>query len=344
MKRLSRANKRIVALVIWLIGVITFLAFFYYSINWSREDAEDRLISEAGRTAAQLAALLSVPGWNMDQGAARAVISGAMEDDHIYAVRVKTLTGEVEGQRRNYLWEPVAWDDEITENSVQGMNPVKNGGEIIGQVDVWLSSRLNREEDSLLIKREIFRFSCFFVLWTLALILVLWQWGELRRLGAFLFNPDKDAGQNRHGNPEKFLKSLKIQNGDEKSDSPTLPDSPVSAEKGLQYQQKHPDSFRVTAGMFRQTFARGPALISRLYADGEIAGLCHLGRMIEQAAPCIGAMDLAQAASRMQKSLNDPECEARAIPVEECARQLEEVLTALCGNGQWRSRPVQPRS
>lgn len=343
MKRISRTKKRIVAFGIWLLGVLIFLAFSYYSIAWFREDAEDRLISEAGRTAAQLAALLSVPGWNMDEGAARAVVSGAMEDDHIYAVRIKSLDGKVEGQRRNYLWEPIKWDDEITENSVQGMNPIKNGGELIGQVDVWLSSRLNEEEDSILVKREILRFSCFFIIWTLTLILVLWQWGELRRLAQYLFS--QDSGTGKAENAQKvFLGLSKPDNGDGETGVGINQDMPVNAEKGLRYQHLHPESFRVTAGMFRQTFARGPALIGRLYAHGEIPGLCHLGRMLEQAAPCIGADRLAQAANEMQKALNDPGCEAKAIAVEECARVLEEVLAALCGNGQWRSRPDMHRS
>lgn len=344
MKRISRNKKNVAALAIWLLGVVIFLAFSYYSITWSREDAEDRLISEAGRTAAQLAALLSVPGWNMDEGAARAVVSGAMEDDHIYAVRVKSLDGMVEGQRRNYLWEPVKWDDEITENSVQGMNPVKNGGQLIGQVDVWLSSRLNDEEDSILVKREILRFSCFFVLWTLTLFLVLWQWGELRRIRKYLFTQDSGTSEETNHNAEKVFMDLSKKDAEEGESGDARRELPISAEKGLRYQHLHPDSFRVTAGMFRQTFARGPALIGRLYANGEIAGLCHLGRMLEQAAPCIGADRLAQAAREMQKALNDPSCEARAIPVEDCARILDEVLAALCGNGQWRSRPDNYRS
>lgn len=344
MKHISRAKKRVIALIIWFLGVFVFLAFSWGSISWHREDAEDRLISEAGRAAAQLAALLSVPGWNMDEGAAKAVVSGAMEDDHIYAVRVKTLDGKVEGQRRNYLWEPVKWDDEIMDNSVQGMNLVKRRGELVGQVDVWLSSRLNEEEDSIFVKREVFRFSCFFILWTLAFILVLWQWGELKRAGRYLFSAGAHDKEAERKNPEKVFLGLSHANEAESAPQTEKKELPVSAEKGLSYQRRHPDSFRVTSGMFRQTFARGPALIGTLYAEGEIAGLCHLGRILEQAAPCIGADKLAEAAREMQKSLNDPDCDTRAIPVENCARVLEEVLSALCGQGHWRARPDTPRS
>lgn len=337
MKRISRNKKSAAAILLWLAGILIFLAFSWRSVSLSREDAEDRLISEAGRAAAQLAALLSVPGWSMDAGAAKAVVSGAMEDDHIYAVRVKSLDGKVEGQRRNYLWEPVGWDDEITENSVQGMNPVKNGGALAGQVDVWLSSRLNEEEDSILVRREITRFAAFFLLWTTAFLLALWQMGELRRLRRFLFAPDNG----KSGDPERALKGLgRAESGGQDDEGGAL----VSAEKGLSYQRGHPDSFAVTAGMFRQTFARAPALMGTLYAEGEIAGLCHLGRILEQAAPCIGAKALEEAAREMQKALNDPDSGAKATHVEECAKALEEVLAALCGKGQWRSRPEAPRS
>ena len=59
--------------------------------------------------------------------------------------------------------------------------------------------------------------------------------------------------------------------------------------------------------------------MSRLYANGEFAGLCHLGRILEKAAPCLGAARLLQAARDMQAALNDPESKERATCVEECA-------------------------
>lgn len=80
-----------------------------------------------GRTAAQLAALLSLPAWELDELTARTIVMAAMEDDSIYAVKVQTKRGMLEGQRRNYQWEPVPWDDEIAENTVQGMNPAQDG-------------------------------------------------------------------------------------------------------------------------------------------------------------------------------------------------------------------------
>lgn len=300
------------------------------------------MISEAGRIAAQIAGILSMPGVAMDAITARSVVMGAMEDDRIYAVRVDARPDVQEGQRRNYLWEPVPWDDEITDNCVQGMTPIRAGGEVLGKVEVWLSTRLEAEEDSLLVERELWRFALTSLIWTAVLVLVFWQWGGFKLLRQR--GKGGAAANEARGDPEKMLYSLRngasSQGGGAEED---LPETIVNMRKGRDYLISHTDSWLVTAGMFRQTFARGPALISRLYADGETAGLCHLGRILEQAAPCVGAEKLAGAARDMQAALNDPDCQSEAKLVEECVVALEEVLEALRGNGQWRSKPGMTR-
>lgn len=96
--------------------------------------------------AAQLAALLSLPAWELDELTARTIVMAAMEDESIYAIKVQTKRGMLEGQRRNYQWEPVPWDDEITEDSVQGMNPLKMEGRVVGSVEVYLSPRVSDED------------------------------------------------------------------------------------------------------------------------------------------------------------------------------------------------------
>ena len=67
------------------------------------------------------------------------------------------------------------------------------------------------------------------------------------------------------------------------------------------------------------------------YAEDELEGLCHLGRMLLAAAPCLGAVRLEDSAREMLDALEDPGCEARALAVETCAADLEEVLQALRG-------------
>lgn len=328
MSRIKRSTRFWLALLVWAAGIILFGVLGWWNLASSRKDAENRLINEAGRTAAQIAALLSLPDEPLNESAVRSIVRAAMEDESMYAIRIETRNGILEGQRRNYLWEPVNWDDEIAEDSVQGMNPIKRGGQAEGIVEVWLSPRLSAEEDSLLERRERTRFFALSALWTCALLFLLWYWGDLRRIKRAL----------RRSEPEESPQAgdIKLRLGQEDTPKPVEKKPPlVSAGAGREFQRKHPDAWLVTAGMFRQTFGHAPELISRLYAEGEIAGLCHLGRMLEQAAPCIGAAPLAKAAAKMQAALNDPECRAPASAVEECGDILEKTLAAL--SGQWQT-------
>jgi len=59
----------------------------------------------------------------------------------------------------------------------------------------------------------------------------------------------------------------------------------VDAIRGRHFQQGNPASWHMTAALFRQTFAHAPMLMMRLYAEDELEGLCHLGRMLLAAAP-----------------------------------------------------------
>ena len=121
MPNVTPVFRRRLALAVWAAALLLFLLMGVWNVNADRQEAENRLSSEAGRTAAQLAALLSLPAWELDELAARTIVMAAMADESIYAVKVQTNKGLLEGQRRNYQWEPVPWDDEIAENSVQGM-------------------------------------------------------------------------------------------------------------------------------------------------------------------------------------------------------------------------------
>lgn len=327
MARANNSTRYWCAITIWAVGVALLFALSCWALASFRHDAENRLINEAGRTAAQIASLLALPGEHLNESNAKAVAMAAMEDENLYAVKIENRNGFLAGQRRNYLWEPINWDDEIAENCVQGINPIRVGGRTEGMVEVWLSPRLNAEEATLLEKRELWRFLLIFLVWTAALALLFWHWGEFRRWHkAWLERGPEHHGDNAEGVIQGLTKATVPENAD---GIPLINDG-----AGREFQSKNPDSWLVTAGMFRQTFGRGPNLISRLYAEGEIAGLCHLGRVLEQAAPCIGAAPLAEAAAGMQAALNDPDCATRALAVEDCSRILEQTLAALGGQRQ----------
>lgn len=333
MKRISRHARRWVALAVWALGIVIFIASGWWNVAGARKDADNRLISEAGRIAAQIAGLMALPGARGEHGAARAIVRAAMDDERIYAIQIHMKQGVMEGLRRNYLWEPVPWDDEIAENCVQGMNPVRIGGQMEGRVDVWLSPRLSGEEVSLLERRERLRLILCVFLWTCAFAMLLWHWGEFRHLRNLL-SGNARSGDVRENRAEEIV--LGLGGGGEtpvESREPAATPGLVDKSLAHEFQDKNPDAWLVTAGMFRQTFGRAPALIGRLYAEGEVAGLCHLGRMLEQAAPCVGARPLVRAARAMQVALNDPACKTRAIPVEACARVLEQTLDALGARG-----------
>lgn len=328
-----------IAASIWLLGVILAAALGLWNYQISSKDADNRLIGEAARAAGELAALISNLGAETGKDMASALINGAMEDERLYAVKITVNRKMLAGQRRNYLWEPVPWDDEITEYSIQGMNPVKFEGRPVGHVEVWLSTRITNEEKSILIKHESWRFALFALVWTAALLLLLWHWGELNHFMEKLRKRPMAAPDV----PDEIFLGLSRQPLEETGE-PEAPEamSPINAMEGRKYQDENPDSWFVVAGMFRQTFARAPKLMSSLYADGEIAGLCHLGRMLEQAAPCVGAEKLLEAAKNMQKALNYPEANGQALAVEECVQALEEALDALRGDAQWQSQRQSP--
>lgn len=334
MRTITRQKRLWLATGIWLAGIVLFLGLGWWNIESSRQDAENRLISEAGRTAAQIAGLLELPGARLDQNTARALVLAAMEDERIYAIQITLARNIVEGLRRNYMWEPVPWDDEIAENCVQGMNPVRIGGQVKGKVDVWLSPRASEEEAGLLAKRERLRFMLIAGLWTISYLLLLWSWGDMRHFRNLLWPREaatSEASQKQVENIVLGLGSQPEEAHKTKAPGPEAQTCFVDWQLALEYQKYNPNARLVTSGLFRQTFGRAPALLSRLYAEGETAGLCHLGRMLEQAAPCIGARPLAQAAHAMQAALNDPGCETRALPVENCARVLEQTLEVLNG-------------
>ena len=361
MPNISHVLRRRLALIIWAAALLLFMLMGIWNVNEDRQDAENRLGGQAGRTAAQLAALLSLPAWEMDELAARTIVMAAMSDESIYAIKVPTTKGRLEGQRRNYQWEPVPWDDEIAENSIQGMNPLKMEGRPVGSVEVYLSPRITDEDLAQKARREVARFCLSAVFATLVLLALLWHWGDLARLKTLLLergaqrdaapsDPAPAAGpmpdlapDTAPDMPPAIAESLRPQSaaegqaaeGQDAASSPLSEDiaagAVVSAELGRAFLLRRPEAWRITAGLFGRTFASAPGLLLRLYAAEDPVNLCRLGRILEKAAPCVGAERLASAAHAMQWAVNDADAASAALAVEECVLALREVLEALEG-------------
>lgn len=365
MPNISHVLRRRLALAVWVAALLLFLLLGVWNVNEDRQEAENRLGSEAGRTAAQLAALLSLPAWELDELTARTIVMAAMTDESIYAIKVQTPRGMLEGQRRNYQWEPIPWDDEIAENSVQGMNPLKMEGRPVGSVEVYLSPRITDEDLAQKARREVARFCLSALFSTLVLLALLWHWGDLARLKALLLErtaprgtaasgAEPAAGSAPAASPEPGLADIfesdsagdstarsheaSSQSAAEAQGGSAAPLSEdvaagavVSAELGRAFLLRRPEAWRVTAGMFGRTFAPAPDLLLRLYALEDADNLCRLGRILEKAAPCVGAERLASAAHAMQWAVNDSDAASAAQAVEECVLALREVLGALEG-------------
>ncbi|HJA79052.1 MAG TPA: hypothetical protein H9784_05695 [Candidatus Desulfovibrio intestinavium] len=345
-----RKWRRLWALGIWGMGLLLLALQTSWGMASIRRDVESRLISEAGRAAAQVAGLLCLPAWERDELAVRTVIMSVMEDARIYGIMVQTRQGFFDGMRRNYQWEPVPWDDEITEHAVQGMSQLSMEGEFIGKVEVYLSRRDAVAEIRAGCNREIRQGLLWFVYLTAALLCLLGYWGDLGRLRQALrarwqrlrgeeapARGDEPGAPVEPGGQHAIRLGLSPAAGEAdpaaRTPEAATPEEEgpviISPELGRGYQRSHPESWRITAGLFRQSFERGPLVLTRLYEDNEPAAICHLGRMLERAAPCLGAERLAQAARDMQTALNDPQCETQATAVENCSAALRDVLTAL---------------
>lgn len=332
MTYITRAKRPVMVFVIWITGLLLYLAMGYWNVEKSREEYAARLVGEAGQVAGQLASLLSLPAWELDEMSAHIVVSGAMEDERIYAISIQGPAGLLDGQRRNYLWEPVPWDGELTENCVQGIAPIRVGGQMTGRLEIWLSPRLGSEELAILTAREGWRFCLGALFWTSALGILLWYWGDLRRLARIFSRPNRKDGEKGEC-PERIMFRPAGTKGPDEGPDDQLQVSgecnPVNEMAGRRFQRKSVAAWPITACLFRHTFSQAPALIDRLYSDGCWAQLCHVGRLIEQAAPLVGAATLADAAMEMQRALNDPQCETAAHAADKLCQELKSVLLAL---------------
>ena len=69
-----RKWRRLWALGIWGMGLLLLALQTSWGMASIRRDVESRLISEAGRAAAQVAGLLCLPAWERDELAVRTVM------------------------------------------------------------------------------------------------------------------------------------------------------------------------------------------------------------------------------------------------------------------------------
>ena len=139
----TQAGRRLAgAILVWLaaIGIASFMGFAEERLV--RDMLDQELAAEAARSATGIGAVASMPGWTMDETLARSLVMRVMEDRRLYAVVIRAEDRMLEGQRRKGR-ALVPWDNEMTEETVQGMSIMRDaeGGDA-GTVEVYLPTRL----------------------------------------------------------------------------------------------------------------------------------------------------------------------------------------------------------
>ena len=139
----TQAGRRLAgAILVWLaaIGIACFMGFAEERLV--RDMLDQELAAEAARSATGIGAVASMPGWTMDETLARSLVMRVMEDRRLYAVVIRADDRMLEGQRRGWRGL-VPWDDEMTEETVQGMSIMRGpDGDEVGTVEVYLPTRL----------------------------------------------------------------------------------------------------------------------------------------------------------------------------------------------------------
>ncbi|MBQ4568426.1 MAG: hypothetical protein IJA79_09980 [Desulfovibrio sp.] len=158
---LSEYWQRRLPLVVWGVGLLCIVLSALWSLEVQRHEVAERQLGDAGRMAAQLAAMLTLPAWEQDALAAHGIVLAALEDESLYAIRVDGLEGMLAGERRNFQWELVPWDDEFTEGTVSAVSPLLMEGRHVGMVEVHLSARSSHEELTRAARRELWRGGVF---------------------------------------------------------------------------------------------------------------------------------------------------------------------------------------
>ena len=161
--------------------------------------------------------------------------------------------------------------------------------------------------------------------WTAAFLVLLWSFGDLRRIGRELAKKKMPGMQEQVESEIKLGLGSPVAHGAHVAQAPRRPHAPRSGGLSGPRPEVSP---QMGARLFAHVFRNAPMLIDRLYADGAWAQLCHLGRLIEQAACLVNAPILAALAREMQKSLNDPQGEMAASATDRLCSELKNMLSA----------------
>lgn len=315
------STHRFVAVSLWFLALLLTFAMTSWRIHSVHQEAESLLATQASQIAEQIANLLSTPGYALDDTTARPIVFTAMKNSSLYAIKVFSEEGLLEGQRRGAQGELEPWDGILLEKTVQAICPVDDPvtNRKIGTIEVYFRAAKALDYVDDVVFQETIRMLLTFVFVSLCLGLFFWKYADLRLEALPLLvrlRKNKNSGQS---STEDILQELVTKEKNKNI---------IDLDEGRSHINKTQDAMNVPAALFGQVFSHTPEILARLAADESEKEIVHLGQLLAEAAPCIGASRLHESALAMQKEISSQSKEMHRAIVE-CQKNLEEVLELL---------------
>ena len=311
---------RLIVLLLYLIALFLMTLISVWHINQTETQLEKLVGTKATQVAEQLSAILSIPGWDLDETLARPVVFAALKSKDIYAVKISDLEGLLEGQRRNQNGELEPWDGEFLTKTIQAISPIWNDGKRIGTVEVYLSFAENSKSLTDAQHREILGNTFWFIFLNLCLLLYFWHKGDLKIALAYI----KTYIQ------EKLTRKISYKNSKDQLAScidQAQQQQIVDPEAARHYLTHNDAGLYASGQIFAQLFQNLPPIMTHFAAQKDFVPLAKLAHTLTLSAQTIGAHHLAQSSALLEEALKlnkDPE-----IAAANCIHDLRQVLNLL---------------
>ena len=332
----TQAGRRLAgAILVWLaaIGIACFMGFAEERLV--RDVLDQELAAEAARSATGIGAVASMPGWTMDETLARSLVMRVMEDRRLYAVVIRAEDRMLEGQRRGWRGL-VPWDDEMTEETVQGMS-IRRGpdGDEVGTVEVYLPTRLVAAQMEEVRHAIYARTALWVVFATAALLLFLWFTGDLclARIGQAdkLGQAARQARQTRQDGDEADAAAAGRPSGRPALDASQrdIYHDGIEPSDGRRFVADNSEGWSAVADGFRRAWRDAPDRLAVLFRQNDAGGLAREALELRTAALSLGAHRLAEQSGLVARALAGAGEASPAAALQDCRRELERVLDAL---------------
>ena len=238
----------------------------------------------------------------------------------------------LEGQRRKGR-ALVPWDNEMTEETVQGMSIMRDaeGGDA-GTVEVYLPTRLVAAQMEEVRHAIYARTALWVVFATAALLLFLWFTGDLclARIG----QADKlgqAARQTRQDGDEADAAAAGRPSGRPALDASQrdIYHDGIEPSDGRRFVADNSEGWSAVADGFRRAWRDAPDRLAVLFRQNDAGGLAREALELRMAALSLGAHRLAEQSALVAKALAGAGEASPAAALQDCRRELERVLDAL---------------